>query len=108
MRWAVGSDSTEGGLTVAILAAVRPSFFVPVRMHEEAANDVNTGICGRFMACDWGCVGYDKGRGKEWGLNGVGKAWKRRWKMTEMEALAEADASFFVVCRMGKKRRFLS
>lgn len=29
-------------------------------------------------------------------MNGVGKAWKSRWKMTEMEALAEAEASFFV------------
>ena len=73
-------------------------------MGDETVNGANTGVFGRFMACGWGCVGYDKGRGKEWGLNGVGKAWKRRWKMTEMEALAEADASFFVVCRMGKKK----
>lgn len=96
------------GLEAMIQAAVWPSFFVPVQMGDETVNGANTGVFGRFMACGWGCVGYDKGRGKEWGLNGVGKAWKRRWKMTEMEALAEADASFFVVCRMGKKRRFLS
>ena len=30
MRWAVGSGSAEGGLIATILAAVRPSFFVPV------------------------------------------------------------------------------
>lgn len=36
-------------------------------------------------------------------MNGVGKAWKSRWKMTEMEALAEADASFFV--GRGKMRK---
>ena len=70
-------------------------------MGDEAVNGANTGVCGRFMACGWGCVGYDKGGGKEWGLNGVGKAWKRRWKMTEMEALAEADSSFFVCCGRG-------
>ena len=36
--------------------------------------------------------------------NGVGKAWKSRWKMTEKEALAEADSSFFVCCGRGGKR----
>lgn len=107
MRWAVGSGSAESGLAT-ILAAVRPSFFVSVRMREEAVNDVNTGVCGRFMACGWGCVHYDEGRGKGWGLNGVEKGMIWRWKMTEKEALAEADASFFVVCRMGGKRQFLS
>lgn len=43
-------------------------------MGDETVNGANTGVCGRFMACGWGCVGYDKGRGKEWGLNGVEKA----------------------------------
>ena len=38
-------------------------------MGDETVNGANTGVCGRFMACGWGCVGYDKGRGKEWGLN---------------------------------------
>ena len=32
---------------------------------------------------------------KEGLMNDVGKAWKSRWKMTEKEALAEAEASFF-------------
>ena len=36
--------------------------------------------------------------------NGVGKAWKSRWKMTEKEALAEADTSFFVCCGKGGKK----
>ena len=49
-----------------------------------------------------------KGGGKGWRLNGVEKGMIWRWKMTEKEVLAEADASFFVVCRMGGKRRFLS
>ena len=40
-------------------------------MGDETVNGANTGVFGRFMACGWGCVGYDKGRGKEWGLNGV-------------------------------------
>lgn len=70
-------------------------------MYEEAVNNVNTGVYGRFMACSWGCVGYDEGRWKWMGI-------KWRWKMTEKEAPAEADASFFVVCRMCGKRRFLS
>ena len=73
-------------------------------MREEAVNDVNTGVCGRFMACGWGCVHYDEGRGKGWGLNGVEKGMIWRWKMTEKEALAEADASFFVGCGWGGKR----
>ena len=35
--------------------------------------------------------------------NGVGKAWESRWKMTEKEALAEAEASFsWVVGGEGK------
>lgn len=49
MRWAVGSGSAEDGLTATILAAVWPSFFVPVRMCEEAANGVNTGVFGRVI-----------------------------------------------------------
>ena len=49
-----------------------------------------------------------KGGGKGWGLNGVEKGLEERWKETEKEVLAEAGASFFVVCRMGGKRRFLS
>ena len=57
------------GLEAMIQAAVWPSFFVPVQMGDETVNGANTGVCGRFMACGWGCVGYDKGRGKEWGLN---------------------------------------
>lgn len=36
-------------------------------------------------------------------MNGIGKAWKRRWKMTKKEALAEAEASFFVGCWKGAK-----
>ena len=36
--------------------------------------------------------------------NGVGKAWESRWKMTEKEALAEADTSFFVCCGKGGKK----
>ena len=36
--------------------------------------------------------------------NGVGKAWKSRWKMTEKEALAEADTSFFVCCGKGGEK----
>ena len=73
-------------------------------MGDEAVNGVNTGVCGRFMACGWGCVGYDKGRGKKWGLNGVEKGMTWRWKMTEMEALAETGASLFVCCGLGGKR----
>ena len=60
-----------------------------------------------FVAVLWHVVGAVSAMirgGKEWGLNGVGKAWKRRWKMTEMEALAEADSSFFVCCGRGGKR----
>ena len=49
VRWAVGSGSAEDGLTATILAAVWPSFFVPVRMCEEAANGVNTGVFGRVI-----------------------------------------------------------
>ena len=45
----VGSGSAEDGLTATILAAVWPSFFVPVRMCEEAANGVNTGVFGRVI-----------------------------------------------------------
>lgn len=48
MRWAVGSGSAESGLAT-ILAAVRPSFFVPVRMREETANDLNTGVLWPFL-----------------------------------------------------------
>ena len=33
---------------------------------------------------------------------------EERWKEAEKEVVAEAGASFFVVCRMGGKRRFLS
>lgn len=68
MRWAVGSGSAEDGLMATILAAVRPSFFVYVRMYEEAVNNVNTGVYGRFMACSWGYVGYDEGRWKWMGI----------------------------------------
>ena len=54
------------------------------------------------------CAAMMKGGGKGWGLNGVEKGMTWRWKMTGKEVLAEAGASFFVVCRMGGKRRFLS
>lgn len=64
------------------------------------------------MAVLWHVVGamsaMMKGGGNGWGLNGVEKGMIWRWKMTEKEAPAEADASFFVVCRMCGKRRFLS
>ena len=36
------------------------------------------------------------------------RGWKGVGRRRKREALAEAGASFFVVCRMGKKRRFLS
>lgn len=68
MRWAVGSGSAEGGLIATILAAVRPSFFACIEMGDEAVNGINTGVCGRFMACGWGCVHYDEGRGKGMGI----------------------------------------
>lgn len=65
-----------------------------------------------FVAVLWHVVGavstMMKGGGKGWGLNGVEKGMTWRWKMTGKEVLAEAGASFFVVCRMGGKRRFLS
>jgi len=49
-------------------------------------------------------LGAGGGRKVEEGLeNGVGKAWESRWKMTEKEALAEAEASFsWVVGGEGK------
>lgn len=61
-----------------------------------------------FVAVLWHVVGavstMMKGGGKGWGLNGVEKGMTWRWKMTEMEALAEADSSFFVCCGRGGKR----
>ena len=41
-------------------------------------------------------------------MNGVGKAWKRRWKMTEKEALAEAMPPFSCVVGWEGKGAILS
>lgn len=43
-------------------------FFACIEMGDEAVNGINTGVCGRFMACGWGCVHYDEGRGKGMGI----------------------------------------
>lgn len=73
-------------------------------MGDEAVNGVNTGVCGGFVGVLW-MVGTGGGRMVEESLtNSVGKAWKRRWKMTKKEALAEAEASFFRGLLEGYKR----
>lgn len=73
-------------------------------MFDEAANGLNTGVCGGFTGVLW-TVETGGGGTVDGGLaNGVGMAWKSRWKMTEKEALAEADTSFFVCCGKGGKR----
>lgn len=73
-------------------------------MGDVAVNSVNTGVCGGFTGVLW-TVKTVGGGTVDGGLaNGVGMAWKSRWKMTEKEALAEADASFFAGCGWGGKR----
>lgn len=73
-------------------------------MGDEAVNGVNTGVCGGFTGVLW-TVETGGGGTVDGGLaNGVGMAWKSRWKMTGKEALAEADTSFFVCCGKGGKR----
>lgn len=77
-------------------------------MGDEAVNGVNTGVYGGFVGV-WRMVGSGGGSMVDEDLtNGVGKAWKSSWKMTKMEALAEADAYFFAGCgRGGKKGDFV-
>lgn len=73
-------------------------------MGDEAVNGVNTGVCGGFTGVLWTVETGGSGTADGGLANGVGMAWKSRWKMTEMEALAEAEASFFVGCGNGGKR----
>lgn len=72
-------------------------------MDDEAVNGVNTGICGGFTGVLWTVETGGSGTADGGLANGVGMAWKSRWKMTEKEALAEADSSFFVCCGRGGK-----
>lgn len=72
-------------------------------MGDEAVNGVNTGVYGGFVGVWWTVVAGGDGKVEESLTNGVEKAWKKRWKMTKKEALAEAEASFFVGCGKGWK-----
>lgn len=54
-------------------------------MGDEAVNGANTGVCGRFMACGWGCVGYDKGGG--------GKGMGIKWRWEGVEKALEDDGN---------------
>ena len=54
------------------------------------------------------CAAMMKGGESDGDKMALKRGLEERWKETEKEVLAEAGASFFVVCRMGGKRRFLS
>ena len=73
-------------------------------MGDEAVNGVNTGVCGGFTGVLWTVETGGGGTGDGGVADGGGMAWESRWKMTEKEALAEADTSFFVCCGKGGKR----
>lgn len=108
MRWAVESGSAEDGLTATILAAVWPSFLCLYRDVRRGCKWLKYGRLWPFLGVWLGlCAAMMKG-GESGGIKmALKRGWESVGRRQKREALAEAGASFFVVCRMGGKRRFL-